>query len=68
VNTIDTSFFLENIHAGYQQRKERQADRGKEPVEIVSHIYEIIKNSSQVVHNRGKALAYLTNKRREGPA
>jgi len=67
VNTIDSNFFLENIRAGYQQRQERNADKGKEPVEIVSHIYDIIKNSHQILHNRGKALAYLTNKRKEGP-
>jgi len=67
VNTIDSNFFLENIRAGYQQRHERHADRGKEQVEIVSHIYDIIKNSNQIVHNRGKALSYLTNKRKDGP-
>jgi hypothetical protein len=68
VNTLDSSFFVENIRTGYQLRKEHQADRGKEPVEIAAHIYEIIKNSNQIVHNRGKALAYLSGKSREGPS
>ena len=34
---------------------------------MVAFIHDLIKSSHQIVHNRGKALAYLSGKNREGP-
>jgi hypothetical protein len=68
VNTIDRSFFIKNIQSGYKLRQERHADKGNEPVEIAADIYKLIMGSHQVVHNRGKALAYLTGKRKQPPS
>jgi hypothetical protein len=68
VNTVDPAFFEKNIKAGYQQRKERHFDKDEQPLKMVPYIYELIKNSNQIVHNKGKALSYLSNKRKEGPA
>lgn len=67
MNTLDTDFFIENIRAGYEQRKARRFDKGEEPIEIIPLIHELIKNSNQIVHNRGKALSYLSNKRKDNP-
>ena len=36
-------------------------------MEVAPNILRIIQSSHQVVHNRGKALAYLTGKRKERP-
>ena len=68
MNTVDPAFFEKNIKAGYQQRKERHFDKDEQPLKMVPYIYELIKNSNQIVHNKGKALSYLSNKRKEGPA
>ena len=67
MNTVDPAFFSENIRWGYEQRKQRHFDKGEEPVPMVGFIHELIKGSNQIVHNRGKAMAYLSGKRKEGP-
>ena len=67
VNTLDSKFFIDNIREGYRLRQERRADKGNEAVEVAPNILRIIQGSHQVVHNRGKALAYLTGKRKERP-
>ena len=67
MNTLDPVFFTQNIRSGYEQRLERHANKGQEAVEIDVNIYELIRDSHQVVHNRGKALSYLAGKRKEGP-
>jgi hypothetical protein len=67
VNTVDPDFFEKNIKAGYQQRKERHFDKGDEPLVMVQHIYDLIRDSHQIVHNKGKALSYLSNKRKDNP-
>jgi hypothetical protein len=46
VNTVDPSFFAENIRFGYEQRKARHFDKNEEPMEIVPFIHELIKSSS----------------------
>ena len=67
MNTLDPVFFSQNIRSGYEQRLERHANKGQEAVEIDVGIFELIRDSHQVVHNRGKALSYLAGKRKEGP-
>jgi hypothetical protein len=34
---------------------------------MVPYIYDLIPNSNQIVHNKGKALSYLSNKRKDNP-
>ena len=67
MSTVDPDFFQKNIKAGYQQRKERHFDKDEEPLQMVPYIYDLIRNSNQIVHNKGKALSYLSNKRKDNP-
>ena len=61
INTIDPHFFIENIKSGYEMRKNRHADKSDQPIEMSTEMYQLIMNSNQIVHNRGRALAYLGN-------
>ena len=67
MNAVDPAFFQETIRAGYQQRKERHFDKDEQPLEMVEFFYDLIKSSNQIVHNRGKALSYLSNRRDDRP-
>ena len=64
VNTLDPRYFEVNIHAAYEIRKIKQADKEDAEVEVDYEIYNLIKNSNQIVHNRGKALSYMNDKKR----
>lgn len=64
MNTIDHDFFAENIRFGYEQRKVRHFDKNEQPIEMDQFLYDLIKGSNQIVHNRGKALSYLTGDRK----
>lgn len=59
MNTIDPSFFPENIRAGYEQRKIRHVDKTETKMQMDAGLFELIMGSNQIVHNRGRALAYL---------
>ena len=59
MNTIDPSFFPENIRAGYVQRKIRHVDKTETKMQMDAGLFELIMGSNQIVHNRGRALAYL---------
>ena len=61
MNTLDPEYFPENIRDGYRQRKERHEDRGNEKLEINAELFQLIQGSNQIIHNRGRALAYLGN-------
>jgi len=61
VNTIDNDFFPENIRFAYFQRKERHEDKGNEKLQLNAELFLLIQGSNQIVHNRGRALAYMGN-------
>jgi hypothetical protein len=69
INTIDPQFFIANIRNGYDERKARHADKSDKPITMAQEMYNLIMNSNQIVHNRGRALAYLGNaeKKRKQP-
>lgn len=69
INTVDPTFFPTNIHFGYQQRKDRHADKTNQKTIFQNEVFELVMGSNQVVHNRGRALAYLGNadKKRRRP-
>lgn len=59
MNTVEPAFFHENILYGYEQRKNRHADKNDSKMEMTTEIYHLLMSSNQIVHNRGRALAYL---------
>jgi hypothetical protein len=59
VNTLDPQFFEDNIAEGYRQRKERHSDKDNTEISMNLELYQLLMNSNQIVHNRGKALSYL---------
>ena len=61
VNTLDPNYFIENIRSGYEQRKIRHSDRNEQKMEMDESLYNLLMGSNQIVHNRGRALAYLGN-------
>ena len=61
MNTLDPSYFIENIKSGYEQRKIRHSDRNEQKMEMDQSLYNLLMGSNQIVHNRGRALAYLGN-------
>jgi hypothetical protein len=61
INTIEEGFFITNIKAGYEKRKIRQADKGESKLSIDKDIYALLMGSNQIVHNKGRALAYMGN-------
>jgi len=70
INTIDVRFFIENIRHGYDERKSRHDNMSDKPITMAQEMYNLVMNSNQIVHNRGRALAYLGNahkKRKEVP-
>lgn len=70
INSIDQRFFIENIRNGYDERKARHDNMGDKPITMAVEMYNLIMGSSQIVHNRGRALAYIGNgdkKRKERP-
>jgi len=64
VNTLDPQYFEENIRAAYELRKIRMSDKNNGELDMDYEIYELIKDSNQIVHNRGKALSYMNDKKR----
>ena len=46
INTIDPEFFIENIRFGYEQRKNRHADKSDSAIEIVPEILNLLKSSN----------------------
>ena len=64
VNTLDPQYFEENIRAAYELRKIRMSDKNNGELDMDYEIYELIKESNQIVHNRGKALSYMNDKKR----
>lgn len=60
MNTLDPEFFKANILSGEEQRKLHHSDRDAEEFEIDPGIFDIIVNSCQIVHSRGKALGYFS--------
>jgi hypothetical protein len=64
VNTLDPQYFEENIRAAYEARKMRMADKNDGEVDMDFEIYNLLKSSNQIVHNRGKALSYMNDKKR----
>jgi len=64
VNTLDPGFFIKNIQAGYEMRKVRKADKEAVQIEMDASLYSLIKNSHQIVNNRGKALSFLGGERK----
>ena len=70
MNSLDPNFFIDNIRDGYRQRKDRADERGNAKMMMDASLFALISGSNQVVHNRGRALAYMNNadkKRRLGP-
>ena len=61
MNTLDPSYFIEKIRSGYEQRKIRNSDRNEQKMEMDQSLYNLLMGSNQIVHNRGRALAYLGN-------
>jgi len=69
VNTIDPDYFEVNIRSAYELRKIRYNDKNNGELEVDFEIYNLLKNSNQIVHNRGKALSYMNeNKRARDPS
>lgn len=66
MNTIDPGYFIENIKEGYRQRKERHSDKGMASLEVDQGMYALLMGSNQVIHNRGRALAYLSGLKKRG--
>lgn len=64
INTIDEDFFISNIREGYRLRKERHADKDHGTIAMDVEMYRILMGSNQIVHNRGRALAYLTGSKK----
>lgn len=60
MNTIAPDYFITNIRDGYRLRKERHADKDMVEFEVDQSMYQLLMGSNQVVHNRGRALAYLS--------
>jgi len=50
-----------NIKNGYDERKARHVDKSDKPITMAQEMYNLIMSSNQIVHNRGRALAYLGN-------
>jgi len=61
VNTIDPDYFEVNIRSAYELRKIRYNDKNNGELEVDFEIYNLLKNSNQIVHNRGKALSYMNH-------
>lgn len=69
MNTIDPDYFEVNIRSAYELRKIRYNDKNNGELEVDFEIYNLLKNSNQIVHNRGKALSYMNeNKRARDPS
>ena len=64
MNTLDPQYFEENIRAAYELRKIRHMDKNDGQLEMDYEIYNLLKGSNQIVHNRGKALSYMNEKKR----
>jgi hypothetical protein len=59
VNTIDHTYFPENIKEAYRLRKIHHADKSDSKLEIEAHLFRLLMGSNQIIHNRGRALAYM---------
>jgi hypothetical protein len=59
VNTIDPTYFPENIKEAYRLRKIHHADKSDSKLEIEADLFKLLMSSNQIIHNRGRALAYM---------
>ena len=59
MNTLDPDFFEMNIAEGYRQRKERHTEKDNAEISMDLGLYQLLMSSNQIIHNRGRALAYL---------
>jgi len=50
---------MENIQEAYRLRKIRHSDKNEAKMEMDLDLYNLLMGSNQIVHNRGRALAYL---------
>jgi hypothetical protein len=42
-------------------RKTRHFEKNNQPITMAQEMYNLVMNSNQIVHNRGRALAFLGN-------
>jgi hypothetical protein len=47
-------------------RKERHSDKGMASLEVDQGMYALLMSSNQIIHNRGRALAYLSGMKKRG--
>jgi hypothetical protein len=66
VNTCDPTYFPENIKEAFRLRKINHADKSNSKLEVDADLYHLIMGSNQIVHNRGRALAYLGGDKKRG--
>lgn len=47
-------------------RKERHADKDMVEFEVEQNMYQLLMGSNQIIHNRGRALAYISGMKKRG--